>query len=137
MATACAFDWSVRPALDGGGADGATDAVTDAAQDGNGNDAEPDAPAACDLLVAAASEARGKARICQLAAGHCATKVKDECDCDVFVAVDGSAATQDFGEKVARTKAAGCRAHCPATCPTLPVTGGCVQKPSTVFECTP
>lgn len=137
---ACAFDWAVRSAPDGsrdgaaseidGGAEAATPADAEVADGG-------DAGSPCDVLLAAVVAARAKARACQIAAGQCGTKAKDECDCDVFIAEAGTPAALDFADKAAQAKAAGCLAQCPASCAVLPVTGGCVQKPSTSFECSP
>ncbi len=124
--------------------EGARDAAAEGdsgSEGGAANDAEVvdggDAGSPCEVLVASVVAARAKARACQIAAGQCGTKAKDECDCDVFIAEAGTPAATDFADKAAQAKAAGCLSQCPASCPVLPVTGGCVQKPSTVFECSP
>lgn len=137
---ACAFDWAVRSAPDGGrdGAAPDADAGAEAAAPGDAEVADAgEAGTACDTLVAAVVAARAKARTCQIAAGQCGTKAKDECDCDVFIAEAGTPAAADFADKAAQAKAAWCLGQCPASCPVLPVSGGCVQKPSTLFECSP
>ncbi len=137
---ACAFDWAVRSAPERG-PDGAApdlDSGLEASAPGDAEVADAgEAGSACDALVAAVVAARAKARTCQIATGQCATKAKDECDCDVFIAEAGTTAAAAFADQAAQAKAAGCLAQCPASCPTLPVTGGCVQKPSTLFECSP
>lgn len=129
----------MRTAPDGG-RDGAADGDV-GVEAGPPGDAEVadagEAASPCDTLVAAVVAARAKARACQIAAGQCGTKAKDECDCDVFIAEAGTPAASDFADKAAQAKAAGCVGQCPASCPVLPVTGGCVQKPSTLFECSP
>lgn len=88
-------------------------------------DAGPDGAVACDVLVADIATAREKARRCTLGAGQCVAKIVDECDCELFVAVETSPETTALKEKIAL--AGGCRDHC-ASCPFLPTQGTCLSQ---------
>jgi hypothetical protein len=136
------FDWTVRAgaSADDAGLDASRPIDAQTVDGGELDGAVPSeaeaGPVDCPSLVDEARAARKAARTCQLASGHCATKVRDECDCDVFVAVGASAASDAFVAKAAEARAAGCTSHCAATCPSLPVQGGCVQS-GTDLTCSP
>lgn len=130
LAPAC-FDWTARevPAP----TDASTDTTTPLERDATTQDAsdaapEPDAAPDCVAIEAELVTLRAAARSCQLAQGHCATKTKDECDCDVFVAIAGSAETSTYTTRAREARALGCTSRCGASCPVLPVQGGCVQQ---------
>lgn len=136
------FDWTVRSgaSTDDAGPDVSRPPDAQIAEagelDGSATPEVEAGPVDCPALVDETRAARKSARTCQLASGHCATKVRDECDCDVFIAVGGSNASEAFVAKAAETRAAGCTSHCAATCPSLPVQGGCVQV-GTDLTCSP
>lgn len=130
LAPAC-FDWTARevPAPTDASADTTTPLERDATtQDANDAAPEPDAAPDCPAIEAELVTLRAAARSCQLAQGHCATKAKDECDCDVFVAIAGSAETSTYVTRARDARALGCTSRCGASCPVLPVQGGCVQQ---------
>lgn len=140
LGLAACFDWTVR--TDTGPNDAGLDAslrpdvlASDGGAELEGAVPADAGPVDCVALVDEARALRKAARVCQLASGHCSTKVRDECDCDVFVAVAASASTEALTTKAAETRAAGCTSHC-GTCPSLPLQGGCVQV-GTEFTCSP
>ena len=140
LGLAACFDWTVRADTAPNDAGVDSSQRPDAVASDGGTELEgatpPDAgPVDCVALVEEARALRKAARVCQLASGHCATKVRDECDCEVFVAIATSATTESLTTKAAETRAAGCTSHC-GTCPSLPLQGGCVQV-GTEFTCSP
>jgi len=131
LAPAACFDWTAREVP--GPADTSTDTAMPSERDVTPHDAadatpEPDAAPDCAAIEAELVTLRAAARACQLAQGHCATKAKDECECDVFVAIAGSAETSTYTTRAREARALGCTSRCGAPCPVLPVQGGCVQQ---------
>jgi len=133
VSVACALDWDVRP--DPGTSPDVLvpDAATDATgTDATGTDAETDATETdagqCEPLLADVTAKRTLARACQLASGQCTTTVKDECDCDVVVALATGSKTDDYTAAVAAYRAS-CTPSC-AACPQLGVPGSwfCLQS---------
>lgn len=136
---ACALDWDVRPDP-GTGADSAGPDANDATTDSATADATNDAPvgdgADCAGLLADVAAKKPVARACQLASGQCTTSVKDECDCDVVVALASGPKTDAYVAAIAAYRAA-CTPSC-AACPQLPPSGSwaCLQSGG-VVECFP
>jgi hypothetical protein len=136
---ACALDWDVRPdpgsGVDGAGPDASDSATTDAPADTTSEAPVGDA-ADCAALLADVAAKKPLARACQLASGQCTTAVKDECDCDVVVALASGAKTDAYAAAVAAYRAA-CAPSC-AACPQLPPSGSwtCLQSGS-VIACFP
>ena len=140
----CSLDFTVRsqPA-DGGSAPDANDASDanpseDAGSDVAVVDATPDADAAADCTALALEVETNlkNARACVLASGQCMTTVKDQCNCDVVIAVAGSASVAIYEASVTDYKASGCALGCSdAGCPS---TGSrnCLQKGG-IVECFP
>lgn len=137
---ACALDWDVRPdpgtgpdvITPGTSAEAGPDATeSDAATDGTTAEASD-----CEPLLASVASAKALARSCQLASGQCTTTVKDECDCDVVVALASSPKTDDYLAAVAAYRAS-CTPAC-AACPQLGVPGTwlCLQSGAEI-RCSP
>ncbi|MBX3186111.1 MAG: hypothetical protein KF819_03810 [Labilithrix sp.] len=128
-AAACSLDWTVRPAVGDAGPDAppTSDAgVVDSPGPIDATPKEDAADADCAALAAAITTARSEARRCALAAGECVTKVKDECDCELFVARPiGERRTDDFRDAVSAFLASCNPSGCPS-CPFLPVQGTCL-----------
>lgn len=131
LAAACGFDWTVRDApgasADAADAGPSTDApVGDAPSEGS---ALGDGAAAADAADAAACAAlagdldakKKAARTCKLSSGECQTTVKDQCGCDVFVAVPGSASVVEYQQGVTSFQGSGCPLGCGASCPPPPM----------------
>lgn len=137
---ACALDWDVRPAPVTSSDVLVPEAATEAAADATGTDAETDAAetdaAQCEPLLADVAAKKTLARSCQLASGQCTTTVKDECDCDVIVALASGSKTDDYVAAVAAYRAS-CTPSCVA-CPQLGVPGtwACLQSGGEI-RCTP
>jgi hypothetical protein len=118
--------------LDGGSADAESDtggpAPRDAAADAAEN-ADADAAGAPDCVALAASvdRARKDARACELGKGQCLSALKDQCDCDVVIAVPGSSKAIAFESAVSALRASGCPKGCAASCaPSTP--RNCLQQ---------
>ncbi len=76
-----------------------------------------DASAAdCDALRAEVEAKRKAARRCVLASGQCTEIVKDQCDCDVVIAIPGSAAVATYEAAVTAFESSGCARGCAQTC---------------------
>jgi hypothetical protein len=139
LAPAACFDWNVRggPAPADAAPEDARPPEGDAASaDASDATPEPDGAPDCAAIEAELVTLRAAARSCQLAQGHCATKAKDECDCDLFVAVAGSAEASAYTARAREARALGCTSRCGASCAVLPVQGGCVQQGG-AFTCSP
>jgi len=137
LGSAC-FDWTTRAfsAQDGASPSDASPPEEREGADAAAEDGEsPEAGPSCPELVAAVVSALPRARRCTLGAGHCVTKVKDECDCEHFVGTADSPETLALQESVARAIAAKCRDHC-GSCAFLPTQGTCLTQ-SGVTSCSP
>lgn len=137
--TACSLDFTVRPdpgdagaPFEAGAADGeARDATSDAeAPETGGPDA--DAGPDCTALANDVDAKRKAARACTLASGHCTTTVKNQCDCDVVVAVAGSAAVAAYQAAVEAFKSSGCFLGCTGSCAAT-TSKNCLQNGSDVL----
>lgn len=122
---ACAHDWSVRADADAGATPiddggpvpieaGPSDAGIDAAVDANPGDGatSPD----CTALAIDLGAKRKAARACQLGQGQCLSTLKDQCDCDVVIAVPGSSSAIAYASAVTGFKASGCPKGCASQC---------------------
>lgn len=139
----CSLDFTVRPQpADGGsspeaGADAdAGDRPNDAGtgEAGDGSPLDADAAVDCDALELEVKAKLDAARACTLASGHCTTTVKDQCNCDVVIAVTGSPAASDYEAAVTKYKASTCALGC-GTCPST-ANRNCLQKGG-IVECYP
>lgn len=132
IACACALDWDVRPDPGTNPDVLVPEAATEAATDAPAADAETDATPAdageCEALLADVGAKKLLARGCQLASGQCTTTVKDECECDVVVALPSGSKTDVYVAAVAAYRAS-CTPSC-AACPQLGVSTSwaCLQS---------
>jgi hypothetical protein len=140
----CSLDFTVRPQPVEGGvptdagpdADAPLDAAPDVIDAGpdvevDANDSGPD----CLALADEVDSKRDAARACTLAAGHCQQTVKNQCDCDVVIAVPGSADVIKYQEAVDRLVKSGCPLGCPGVCP-MTTPRNCLQN-GTLVRCSP
>jgi hypothetical protein len=137
----CSLDFTVRPEPSDAGspldASDASDADPpgDAASDVTIADASADADAAvdCTALAVEVDQKRKATRTCTLASGHCQSTVKNQCGCDVVVAVAGSGSVIAYEDAVTRLKSSGCALGCgDGGCPS-PTPRNCLQQNTDVL----
>lgn len=123
----CSLDFTVRPDPADGGSpqDGGPDAnqpdgdsggdvtVADA---GDASSADVDAAVDCKGLADDVDAKLKAARTCVLASGQCTTTLKNQCDCDVVIASNGSTQASSYQDAVAKFKSSGCVLGCTGTC---------------------
>lgn len=119
---ACGFDWTVRETpeeagvAEAGGRDSAFDVdASDAASPIDAALADASVPD-CTALFAEVTRTRKAAIACKLSSGQCTAAVKDQCNCDVVVALPGSAETAAYKQAVLDLVASGCELGCGTGC---------------------
>ena len=138
LGAGCSLDFTVRPDPGDAGSPPADagDAAIDSSPPVDASDADAvivadaDGGPDCDALAKEVAAKRDAARKCTLASGQCMSTVKDQCECDVVIAVGGSPAAASFEEAAKRYKTSGCTLGC-STC-TTPTNKNCLQTGSDV-----
>jgi hypothetical protein len=140
---ACSLDWSVNAARVDSGGDASSmgdakpvmnqdaDVSTDASSPSDAG--APFDDGSCAMLESTTATDKANAEACIVGnIGQCTTKATDECGCQFFVSSPDAAATASYAAAVQALMASACPLGCMpvSSCPTLPVTSGCVQQGS-------
>ena len=107
----CGYDWTIGPV--DAGADGAEldgRAADDAASDTQSGDGAK----SCAAIHADVDNARAAAKHCTSMPTDCATSMKDQCGCILFIAQPSSSATTSYLQAISAFKDSGCPLGCGA-----------------------